>query len=256
MPTIYLYVKQHLVTGLLYFGKTTCKDPFKYNGSGVYWTRHRRVHGYSGEFIKTLEVWGFDDQTLCTNFALNFSEVNDIVNAKDEFGNKLWANLIPENGLDGTPKGVPYSKERIERRPAPKSGPDHHFYGTKRPEHSAKLKGMRTGEDNHMFGKKAWNNGIPLSPEAKLNLSIKLTGYKHTPESSLKKSNSARGIPKSEEWKEKNRKPKPAGFGKKCSERLKGIPQPKAECPHCQQVGSVSNMKRWHFDNCKHSKLG
>lgn len=23
------------------------------------------------------------------------------------------------------------------------------------------------------------------------------------------------------------------------------------ECPHCQKTGSPSNMKRWHFDNCK-----
>lgn len=23
-------------------------------------------------------------------------------------------------------------------------------------------------------------------------------------------------------------------------------------CPHCGLVGSTSNMKRWHFDNCKH----
>lgn len=25
----------------------------------------------------------------------------------------------------------------------------------------------------------------------------------------------------------------------------------KIECPHCKKVGSISNMKRWHFDNCK-----
>jgi hypothetical protein len=28
--------------------------------------------------------------------------------------------------------------------------------------------------------------------------------------------------------------------------------RPKVECPHCQKIGSISNMKRWHFDNCKH----
>ena len=25
----------------------------------------------------------------------------------------------------------------------------------------------------------------------------------------------------------------------------------KIECPHCTLIGSISNMKRWHFDNCK-----
>ena len=25
------------------------------------------------------------------------------------------------------------------------------------------------------------------------------------------------------------------------------------DCPHCGKAGQPSNMKRWHFDNCKHS---
>jgi hypothetical protein len=28
-------------------------------------------------------------------------------------------------------------------------------------------------------------------------------------------------------------------------------PRKKIECPHCKKVGDSSNMKRWHFDNCK-----
>ena len=36
----YLYVKKHAVTGKLYFGKTTAKDPIKYPGSGKYWSNH------------------------------------------------------------------------------------------------------------------------------------------------------------------------------------------------------------------------
>jgi hypothetical protein len=27
--------------------------------------------------------------------------------------------------------------------------------------------------------------------------------------------------------------------------------RPKVECPHCQKIGDVCNMKRLHFDNCK-----
>ena len=26
----------------------------------------------------------------------------------------------------------------------------------------------------------------------------------------------------------------------------------KLTCPHCGKVGGVSNMRRYHFDNCKH----
>jgi hypothetical protein len=25
------------------------------------------------------------------------------------------------------------------------------------------------------------------------------------------------------------------------------------ECPHCNKVGQLTNMKRWHFDNCKNN---
>ena len=91
---IYLYVKQHSVTGLKYFGKTTQKNPFKYLGSGSYWKNHIKKYGKS---IKTLEIWGFDDQELCTEFALKFSNQNQIVESNE------WANQIPEDGMNATP---------------------------------------------------------------------------------------------------------------------------------------------------------
>lgn len=43
-------------------------------------------------------------------------------------------------------------------------------------------------------------------------------------------------------------------YGKKHSkESINKMKQPrkKIQCPHCNKIGSVSNMKRWHFDNCK-----
>ena len=92
MSTIYLYVKQHNITGLKYFGKTI-RNPFEYNGSGLYWQRHLKIHGK--KHIKTLEVWGFDNQESCTQFAIRFSQDNDIVESKE------WANIRIENGKDG-----------------------------------------------------------------------------------------------------------------------------------------------------------
>jgi hypothetical protein len=38
----------------------------------------------------------------------------------------------------------------------------------------------------------------------------------------------------------------------KISNTLKN--KPKVKCPHCDKEGSISNMKRWHFDNCKSIK--
>jgi len=92
---IYLYIKTHLETGLKYFGKTT-KNPENYKGSGKYWKKHLKKHG---NYVKTEILNVFDNEKECTNFALEFSKRNNIVES-----NK-WANLIDENGLDGAPKG-------------------------------------------------------------------------------------------------------------------------------------------------------
>ena len=95
-PT-YLYIKQHSITGLLYFGKTY-KDPYKYNGSGPYWQNHYKKYGK--EYIQTNQVFGpFTDAADISEFAIFFSEEFDIVASKN------WANKTIENGLDGAEPG-------------------------------------------------------------------------------------------------------------------------------------------------------
>ena len=109
--TIYLYIKQHSVTGLKYFGKTISKNPFKYLGSGKRWVPHIKKHGV--DQVKTLEIWGFDNQEMCTEFALKFSKDNNIVESKE------WANLMEENGHWGgsTVKDkIPMNKNGISKR--------------------------------------------------------------------------------------------------------------------------------------------
>ena len=94
----YLYVKQHDITGMMYFGKTSKTDPYKYNGSGKHWVRHIAKHGK--EHVKTLWVSEpFYEQDLLIEFATFFSEEMNIVESDK------WANLIVENGIDGWTKG-------------------------------------------------------------------------------------------------------------------------------------------------------
>ena len=92
MKPTYLYIKQHKITGLKYFGKTTKENPVTYLGSGKHWLRHIKKHG---EHIETIWYQLFTDEKLLTEYALNFSKQNDIVVSKE------WANLKEENGLDG-----------------------------------------------------------------------------------------------------------------------------------------------------------
>jgi hypothetical protein len=91
MPT-FLYIKQHNITGKLYFGKTT-KNPEKYLGSGLHWVRHINKHGK--EHVVNLWYCLFLDKTECVALAINFSKQNSIIESND------WLNLIAENGLDG-----------------------------------------------------------------------------------------------------------------------------------------------------------
>lgn len=101
LPT-YLYVKQHKKTGLKYFGKTTKKNPVKYQGSGKYWKLHLKNHGND---IETLWYYLFNDKEQLVEYAIKFSIENNIYESSE------WANLKLENGLDGGHLGVPRTEE-------------------------------------------------------------------------------------------------------------------------------------------------
>jgi hypothetical protein len=82
------------LAGQLYFCKSAAKDIEKYSGSGVRWKK--RIKKYGKENVKTLWV---SDWYHCPHeiqeVALHFSKENMIVESD------RWANIKPENGLDG-----------------------------------------------------------------------------------------------------------------------------------------------------------
>lgn len=70
--------------------------------------RHIEKHGT--EHVETLWYCLFLDKESCTEFALKFSDQQNIVESED------WLNLKPENGLDGGTrkghmKGIPKPEE-------------------------------------------------------------------------------------------------------------------------------------------------
>lgn len=150
-----LYIKE--CAGVKYFGKTHRQDIDLYNGSGIRWESH--INKYGKENVKTLWVsdW-FTTPEDVQDFALLFSELHNIVEDRG------WANLKPENGLDGGP-GYRFSdadcqemgiqrQERswwnngfIESHCADKPGTDW-------------VEGRILSTDNlHNKGKRYWNNG-------------------------------------------------------------------------------------------------
>jgi hypothetical protein len=109
-PT-YLYIKQHTLTGKLYFGKTTLNhdDMLKYIGSGSYWQHHIEIHGKD---INTIWFCLFTNLENLVEFALSFCYLHDI-----GFNNQdTWANLRPENGVDGTTKGHKFTNEQNSKK--------------------------------------------------------------------------------------------------------------------------------------------
>lgn len=184
MSTIYLYVKQHKITGLKYFGMTRKKDPFSYKGSGKRWVKHLKKHGAS---YYTLSVWGFDSLYLCSEFAMQFSNTNNIVESKD------WANLIPENCIRGGVPGTKHTNEtkrKISENHKDVSGRNNPNYG-KSPSLEVRLK------------QSARRTGTKATYETKQKMSRSRQNRTITHETGMKISASLKNKPKSDEHKKK-----------------------------------------------------
>jgi hypothetical protein len=186
-PT-YLYIKQHSITGLKYFGKTTRKNPFTYTGSGIHWKRHIAKHE---DEIKTLWCQLFTDKESLVEYALNFSKENNIVESAE------WANLSPENGLDGA--GIGHKMPESVKAAMVKL-------------HTGKIVSEESRAKMSKSAKLRPANraGVKLSDETKLKMSESSkkrndhqTGRKRivSAETKLKMSLAAKGKPKSEQHK-------------------------------------------------------
>ena len=209
-PT-YLYIKQHSITKIKYFGKTT-RNPIKYLGSGKYWKNH--INKHDKEFVETIWVSEpYTNKDLLSEFALFFSEEYDIVNSKE------WANLNPENGLDGGVPGRTQSAEHIAKRAASRTG------GKRSAESKAKMSAAKKDK--------------PLSAETKAKMSASRLGKKqkpHSAESNEKRSKTLTGKTRSIETKAKISASKTgrthsAETKAKISASHLGNIKPKVKCP-------------------------
>lgn len=63
-----------------------------------------------------MQVWEFNSYEECREFAIDFSLKNNIVEAKDNNGKKVWANLIVEDGKQGGDNPHSYSPEASKKR--------------------------------------------------------------------------------------------------------------------------------------------
>jgi len=159
-PT-YLYIKQHTITGKMYFGKTI-DDPEKYPGSGTHWKDHIKKHGK--EHVETIWYCLFFDKETISEFALKCSTQWNIVESKE------WLNKIPENGLDGGCPGV--LKTGKAAKGVPKS--DEHKLNMSIARTGVLKKGKPLGptSEETKIKMSIASKGKPKSEEHKLNMSI------------------------------------------------------------------------------------
>jgi hypothetical protein len=202
VPT-WLYIKQHNKTGLKYFGKTIRKDPIKYLGSGTYWTNHLNIHGAD---VTTIWCRLFTNKEELTEYALNFSKNNNIVESKE------WANLEYEDGLSGSGLRRKNSIDTIEKRRIKNTGKKRTATQRNRMSEAQKNRTphVYTDDEITVIGNKISNalKGRVMSDDHKQKLSESLRGK-------------MLGVVKSEETKQKMRKPKTPEHRKAISDARK-----------------------------------
>lgn len=182
-PT-YLYIKQHTITGKLYFGKSSrsLTEMLKYKGSGTQWKYHIKSHGKS--FVITLWYEYYDNVFDLVADALSLSNQMDIINSK------LFLNLMYENGLDGSSVISDTTRLKLSQCRTGKLNP---FYGKKHSADSLALisnasKGRIVSEERKiqtsisMSGQNNHNYGKPVSQDRRDKQSAKMKGRKRTKE--------------------------------------------------------------------------
>lgn len=89
------------------------------------------------------------------------------------------------------------------------------IYGEERAKELKLIRAQRTGKLNPAYGKASWNKGKTYSYEELY------------------------GKEQADLVKEKKRV------------AMSGKPQQKVMCPHCEKIGGITLMKRYHYENCK-----
>ena len=207
---IRLYIATHNETGLKYFGKTKkyhTQEELQefYHGSGIYWNNHLKKYGDD----VTMEIWYQDEnQEAVKRLALMFSETYNISKSKE------WANLCPENGINGGATGFcKHSEESKQKMSEAKKGKNNPMYNKKHSQKTKeKMRENNLGENNPMFGKYGEDNphfGMKRSEETKQKMREARKGYTHSEKTKEKLKKSRIG-----------RKP---NLGKKHSEETKKI---------------------------------
>lgn len=254
MTIYYLYVKTHNITGLKYLGQTK-RNPHTYLGSGTTWTTHLRANGND---ISTAVLLSTTCVTERNHWGRYYSNLYRITTAMDDYGNRIWANRIPETGGGAGRKLGSYTLQERNKISERQSG-EHN--SAKTPESRAK----RTGVNHWTKQEKHKGYTHPMKKEEnKLKVSAALTGRpsplkgtRRTQEVCDAISSALTGVPKTEKHILRIKETHVGFTGKKCTDQHKEkisnkrMTQPKIVCEHCNKEVDLGNYKGYHGDKCK-----
>ena len=254
MTIYYLYIKTHNKTGLKYLGQTK-RNPHTYLGSGTTWTTHLRSNGNN---VTTTILLSTTSVAARNYWGRYYSNLYKVTTAMDDYGNRIWANRIPETGAGGGRKQGSYTLEERKRISERQSGENN---TAKTPESRAK----RSGNNHWTKQEKHKDYEHPMKKEEnKLKVSEALTGRpsplkgtKRTQEFCDAISMALTGVPKTEEHIQRMKETHVGFTGKTCSLQhkekisIKRKSQPKIVCEHCNKEVDLGNYKGYHGDNCR-----
>ena len=137
MTIYYLYIKTHNKTGLKYLGQTSTNNPYTYNGSGLDWKGHIKQFGND---ISTEILAECKSKSELNSFGRFYSNYYKVTSAVDDYGNRIWANRIPETGGGGSPSCQ--TREKLRQSQLGKKKPP------RNPEHTEKIAMLLRGRKN------------------------------------------------------------------------------------------------------------
>lgn len=109
-----------------------------------------------------------------------------------------------------------------------------------------KIASAQRGRELTQAHKEALRKPKSEAGRAALALARKTSTYRPSTETRAKLSAAGKGRPSHLKGKTLS-----ADHRAKIGAAGKGVPKPKVKCSHCEMVGAMNVMKRFHFDNCK-----
>ncbi len=148
-------IKTHKITGLKYLCQTH-RNPFKYCGSGIDWVQHLKDFGKDHHTEIILQTISKDERNY---WGIYYSKLWNVTNAQDDFGNKIWANRVPENGGGGGTITDPIIIEHVanSRREKMKRFGDDHWSKTE--EFKNNMRGELNSMRDSLLKQKCQQNG-------------------------------------------------------------------------------------------------